>query len=392
MDVRLEERRLETVDPVPAQTQPPPRKFFSLSPINRRRWQNFKANKRGYWSLWIFLFLFVLSLLSEFIANDRPLLVSYKGEIYTPVLVDYPESVFGGFYAVTNFRDEFIQQEIEANGWMIWPLIRYANGTADAYPPTPFPSPPWWTMTLEERCAGLPQGVDDPNCTIGNWHWLGTDKSGGDVAARIFYGFRLSVFFGAILAIVSSIVGVAAGAVQGYFGGWLDLIFQRLIDIWTSVPQLYILLIIASVFTPSFFLLLGILLLFSWTALVGLVRAEFFRARNFEYINAARALGVSNRVIILRHMLPNAMVATLTFLPFVLIGAISTLTALDFLGVGLPPGSASLGRLLNEAQSTTTSAPWLGITGFFVMAIMLSLLMFIGEAVRDGFDPRKMFN
>jgi microcin C transport system permease protein len=245
-------------------------------------------------------------------------------------------------------------------------------------------------MSKEERCNAYPQGVVDPNCTPGHWHWLGTDDAGRDVVARLIYGFRISVLFGLTLAVVSSVVGVIAGAVQGYFGGWIDLGFQRFIEIWTSIPALYLLLIISSVIAPSFFVLLGILLLFSWVALVGVVRAEFLRGRNFEYVNAARALGVSNRTIMFRHLLPNAMVATLTFLPFILNGSITTLTSLDFLGFGLPPGSPSLGEMLKQGKENI-QAPWLGLTGFFVISIMLSLLIFIGEAVRDAFDPRKTF-
>jgi microcin C transport system permease protein len=381
------------LSPLLTADQPPPqpaRRRLRLSPINQRRWANFKRNRRGFWSLWIFLVLFVLSLGAEFIVNDRPILVSYKGEILVPALNDYPESKFGGFLATTDFRDPFIQDEINANGWMIWPPIRYSYRTVNAELPTPAPAPPWWTMTLEERCNAYPQGTADPNCTIGNWNWLGTDDQGRDVVARLVYGFRISVLFGLTLAIISSAVGVAAGALQGYFGGWIDLSFQRFIEIWTSIPALYLLLIISSVIAPSFFVLLGILLLFSWVALVGVVRAEFLRGRNFEYVNAARALGVSNRTIMFRHLLPNAMVATLTFLPFILNGSIATLTSLDFLGFGLPPGSPSLGELLAQGKDNI-HAPWLGLTGFFTISIMLSLLIFVGEAVRDAFDPRKTF-
>ena len=334
--------------------------------------------------------MFVVSLFAEFIANDRPIFVSYKGEILFPVLVDYPEAKFGGFLATTDYRDPFIQDEIHANGWMVWPPIRYSYRTVNNEIPVPAPAPPWWTMSLEERCSRYPEGVDDPNCTLGNWNWLGTDDQGRDVVARLIYGFRISVLFGLTLAIISSVIGVVAGAVQGYFGGWIDLLFQRFIEIWTSIPALYLLLIISSVIAPSFFVLLGILLLFSWVSLVGVVRAEFLRGRNFEYINAARALGVANLTIMFRHLLPNAMVATLTFLPFILNGSITTLTSLDFLGFGLPPGSPSLGELLAQGKNNI-QAPWLGLTGFLVISIMLSLLIFIGEAVRDAFDPRKMF-
>jgi microcin C transport system permease protein len=390
MDQVLQERKFETIDPLPGQVQPPPKRLFSLSPLNRRRWRNFKANKRGYWSLWIFMVLFVLSLLSNFLVNDRPLLVSYKGELLFPVFNDYPEATFGGFLATTDYRDPYIQDEIGNNGWMIWPPIRYSYRTVNNEIARPAPAPPWWMMGDEERCSHYPEGKADPNCTLGNFNWLGTDDQGRDVVARLIYGFRISVLFGLVLTVISSVVGVAAGAVQGYFGGWVDLLFQRFIEIWTSVPQLYLLLIISSVIAPSFWVLLAILLLFSWVALVGVVRAEFLRARNFEYVNAARALGVSNVRIILRHVLPNAMVATLTFMPFILNGSITTLTSLDFLGFGLPPGSPSLGEMLAQGKDNI-QAPWLGLTGFFVIAIMLSLLIFIGEAVRDALDPRKTF-
>lgn len=362
-----------------------------FSPINQRRWQNFKANGRGYWCLWIFMVLFVVTLFAEFIANDKPLLVSYQGEILTPVFVDYPEEKFGGFLPVTDYRDPFVLEEIEANGWILWAPIRYSYRTVNNEIPTPAPAPPSWMLDKEERCQRYPGGVDDPNCSIGNWNWFGTDDQARDVMARLIYGFRISVLFGLILTIFSSVIGIAAGAVQGYFGGWTDLIFQRFIEIWTSVPTLYLLLIIAAIITPSFWILLGILLLFSWVGLVAVVRAEFLRARNFEYVNAARALGVSSITIMWRHLLPNAMVATLTFMPFILNGSITTLTSLDFLGFGLPPGSPSLGELLAQGKNNL-QAPWLALTGFFVISLMLSLLIFVGEAVRDAFDPRKTFS
>ncbi|XHC00402.1 ABC transporter permease [Nitratireductor sp. ac15] len=361
-----------------------------LSPINRRRWQNFCANRRGYWSLWIFLILFVLSLFAEFLANDKPVLAYYKGEVLFPVLVDYPEEKFGGFLAVTDYRDPIISEEIEANGWMVWPPIRYSYRTVNNEIPEAAPAKPSWMYTKEERCGRYLQGVDDPACTPGNWNWLGTDDQARDVLSRVIYGFRISVLFGLILTGASALIGVSAGAIQGYFGGWTDLLFQRFIEIWSSIPVLYLILIIAAVLPPGFFILLGIMLLFSWVAFVGVVRAEFLRARNFEYVSAARALGVSNRTIIFRHLLPNAMVATLTFLPFILNGSITTLTSLDFLGFGLPPGSPSLGELLRQGQRNL-NAPWLGIAGFLSLSIMLSLLIFIGEAVRDAFDPRKTF-
>jgi len=393
--VALEKRAPETtIAPAPGQTEPPPRRFFSLSPINQRRWQNFRANRRGYWSLWIFLTLFILSLFAEFIANDRPILVSFKDQLYFPVVRDYRETDFlppeEAFLAAVDYRTALIQETIEADGWMLWPPIRYSYRSVNNEIPTPAPSKPWWLLSKTERCQQYPAGVDDRNCTLGNWNWLGTDDQARDVVARLIYGFRISVLFGLTLAIVSSVVGVIAGAVQGYFGGWIDLGFQRFIEIWTSIPALYLLLIISSVIAPSFFVLLGILLLFSWVSLVGVVRAEFLRGRNFEYVNAARALGVSNRTIMFRHLLPNAMVATLTFLPFILNGSITTLTSLDFLGFGLPPGSPSLGELLAQGKENV-QAPWLGLTGFFVISIMLSLLIFVGEAVRDAFDPRKTF-
>lgn len=365
--------------------------WFNLSPMNQRRLANFRANRRGHWSFWIFLVLFVLSLGAEFLANDRPLLVSYKGELLTPVFKDYPEEKFGGFLAETDYRDQTIAREIEANGWMIWPPIRFSYRTHNYDLPTPAPSPPTW-MLSKELCAPIAakRGVENGTCADIEWNWLGTDDQGRDVLARLIYGFRISVLFGLILASLSSIVGILAGAVQGYFGGWTDLIFQRFIEIWSSLPHLYLLIIVSSIITPSFIILLGILLLFSWVSLVHVVRAEFLRARNFEYVNAARALGLSNAKIMFRHLLPNAMVATLTFLPFVLNASITTLTSLDFLGFGLPPGSPSLGELLLQGKSHL-QAPWLGLTGFFVIAAMLSLLVFVGEAVRDAFDPRKTF-
>jgi microcin C transport system permease protein len=371
--------------------------LFYLSPINKRRWDNFKANRRGYWSLWVFLALFMISLFADFIANDRPILVSYKGELLSPVMVDYPESKFGGFLATTDYKDPVILDEIEANGWLLWPLVRYSYDTVNKDYPTRkspsglclgFPSPPPWASKAE-LCETTPEQLARFQ-TFGNTNWLGTDNQGRDVVARVIYGFRVSVLFGLILTILSSIIGVAAGAVQGYFGGRTDLIFQRILEIWSAIPSLYVLLIISSVLVPGFWTLLFVLLIFSWTALVGVVRAEFLRGRNFEYIKAARALGLSDAKIMWKHLLPNAMVATLTFVPFLLSGSISALTALDFLGLGLPPGSASLGELLLQGKKHT-EAPWLGLTGFFTLAIMLSLLVFVGEAVRDALDPRKTF-
>jgi microcin C transport system permease protein len=362
-----------------------------LSPINQRRLANFKAHRRGYWSFWIFIVLFVLSLFAEFIANDRPILVVYKGEALFPIFRDYPEEKFGGFLARTDYRDEVIAKEIDAHGFMVWPPVRFSYRTINRQLPTPAPSPPTW-MLSKAQCAAAAERFSKSDrgggCRAIEWNWLGTDDQGRDVLARLIYGFRLSLLFGLTLAGVSSVIGIAAGAVQGYFGGWTDLTFQRFIEIWSSLPHLYLLIIISSIITPSFFVLLGILLLFSWVSLVHVVRAECLRTRNFEYVNAARALGLTNAAIILKHVLPNATVATLTFLPFVLNGSITTLTALDFLGFGLPPGSPSLGELLLQGKSNL-QAPWLGLTGFIVIALMLSLLVFIGEAVRDAFDPRK---
>jgi microcin C transport system permease protein len=305
-----------------------------------------------------------------------------------PVVVAYPETKFGGFFAETVYRDPYIADEINAHGWMLWPPIRYSYSTVDDALGEVVPAPPWWMQSPEARCKGYAGGTADKNCTLGNLHWLGSDDAGHDVLAQLIYGYRLSILFGLTLSLVSSLIGITAGALQGYFGGWVDLLAQRLIEIWSAVPSMYLLLIISSVIAPSFFVLLFILLLFSWTALVGIVRAEFLRARNLEYVAAARALGVGNRRLILRHILPNAMVATLTFLPFIVAGSVTTLTALDFLGFGLPAGSPSLGALLSQGK-TNISSWWLGVTGFAVIALVLTLLIFIGEAVRDAFDPRK---
>ena len=383
------------LDAVASKPLAPPthqRGWLRLTPVQRRRLDNFRRNRRGYLSFWIFLVLFVLSLFAEFIANDKPIIASYKGQILYPVIVDYPEEKFGGFLAVTDYRDPFIQKEIKAHGWMIWPPIRYSFRTHNLELPTPAPSPPTWLLSRQqcEAAGARAAGADKPNpgCSGIEWNWLGTDDQGRDVVARLIYGFRISILFGLTLAIVSSVIGIAAGAVQGYFGGLTDLVFQRFIEIWSSLPHLYLLIIVSSIITPSFFVLLFILLLFSWVSLVHVVRAEFLRARNFEYVNAARALGLSNIKIMIKHVLPNAMVATLTFLPFVLNSSITTLTSLDFLGFGLPPGSPSLGELLLQGKSNL-QAPWLGLTGFIIIALMLSLLVFIGEAVRDAFDPRK---
>jgi len=325
----------------------------------------FRSNRRGFWSLWIFLTLFIISLFAEFIANDKPLLVRYDGKFYFPVFIEYPETMFGGFLPTeADYRDPEVSELIREKGWLLWPLVPYSYDTINYNLPVPAPAPP------------------------SSENWLGSDDQGRDVVARLIYGFRISVLFGLVLTILSSIVGIIAGAVQGYFGGWVDLFFQRFIEIWSGLPILYLLIILASIVEPNFWFLLGLMLLFSWMALVGVVRAEFFRVRNFDYVRAARALGVSDIMIMFKHILPNAMVATLTSLPFILNGSITTLTALDFLGFGLPPGSASLGELLNQGKANL-QAPWLGITAFMVLAVMLSLLIFIGEAVRDAFDPRK---
>jgi microcin C transport system permease protein len=337
-----------------------------LTPLTLRRLRAFRANRRGYWSLWIFLFLFVATLVADVIANDKPLVVRYDGGYYFPIVKIYPETVFGGdFETEAEYREVDVQELItKKGGWILWPPIRYSYGTVNLNLTQPAPSPP--------SAENL----------------LGTDDQARDVLARVIYGFRISVLFGLILTVLSSIVGIAAGAVQGYFGGWTDLLFQRFIEIWSSMPTLYLLIILASVLQPNFWLLLGILLLFSWMSLVGVVRAEFLRTRNFDYIRAARALGVTNATIMRRHVLPNAMTAALTFLPFILIGSVTALTSLDFLGFGLPPGSPSLGELLAQGKANL-QAPWLGITAFVVLAVMLSILIFIGEAVRDAFDPRK---
>ena len=337
---------------------------LNLSPINQRRWESFKANRRGLWSLRIFLVMFLVTLCAEFIANDKPLILRYDGSLYAPVFFSYPETAFGGdFETEADYRDPYVKKLIEDKGWILWPPIKYSYNTIN--------------LDLTVSAPAPPSGEN----------WLGTDDQGRDVLARLIYGFRISVLFGLSLTIFSSLIGIAAGAVQGYFGGWTDLLFQRFIEIWTSVPSLYLLIIIASVIEPGFWILLGILLLFSWVSLVGVVRAEFLRARNFEYVLAARALGVGTFTLMYRHLLPNAMVATLTFLPFLLNASITTLTSLDFLGFGLPPGSPSLGELLAQGKANLQS-PWLGLTGFFTIAFMLSLLIFIGEAVRDAFDPR----
>jgi microcin C transport system permease protein len=365
-----------------------PRRLW-LSPLHRRRWEVFKLNRRGFWSLWLFLFLFGISLCSEFIANDKPILVKYDGQFYWPIFKAYPETAFGGIFETeAEYRDPAVKEMIaKSGGWVLWPPIRFSYNTQNKNPPMAFPVKPTWMLTDEDCKLAIERGFHPCDANL-EWNWLGTDDQGRDVIARVLYGFRLSVLFGLSLTLFASVIGVAAGATQGYFGGWTDLLFQRFIEIWTSVPTLYLLIIVAAVITPGFWILLGIQLAFAWVALVGVVRAEFLRARNLEYVTAARALGLSNGKIIFRHLLPNAMVATLTFVPFILNGSITTLTSLDFLGFGLPPGSPSLGELLQQGKDNL-QAPWLALTAFFVIAIMLSLLIFIGEAVRDALDPRK---
>lgn len=335
------------------------------NPVTQRQWTAFKQNKRGYWSLWLFSFLFLISLFAEFIANDKPLLVHYQGDAYFPIFVSYPETTFGGvFETETSYRDPFVAELIEEDGWMLWPLIPYSYNTINYNLTIPAPAPP------------------------SSENWLGTDDQGRDVLARVIYGFRISVLFGLLLTIASSVVGIIVGAIQGYYGGWIDLAGQRFLEVWSSMPTLFLIIILTSFVAPNFWWLLGIMLLFSWMALVDLVRAEFLRGRNFDYVRAARALGVPAPVIMFRHMLPNAMVATLTFMPFILNGGIVTLTSLDFLGFGLPPGSPSLGELLGQGKANL-QAPWLGISAFASLSILLTLLIFIGEAIRDAFDPRK---
>jgi microcin C transport system permease protein len=332
----------------------------------QRRLAVFRAHRRGFWSLWIFSALFLVSLFAEFIANDRPLLIRFDGDFLVPVLQDYSEDRFGPDFLPTDadYTDPDVQNAINTHGWMLWPLVPYSYNTIVKDLPSPAPSPPTWR------------------------NLLGTDDQARDVLARVIYGFRLSVLFGFALTFISSAVGIAAGAVQGYYGGLTDLLFQRFIEIWSGMPQLYLLIILGSIITPGFWVLLIFLLLFSWMNLTGVVRAEFLRGRNLDYVRAAKALGVSDPAVMLRHILPNAMVATLTFLPFTLSGSVTILASLDFLGFGLPPGSPSLGELVAQGKNNLT-APWLGFTAFFVLGGMLTLLIFVGEAVRDSFDPRR---
>jgi microcin C transport system permease protein len=337
-----------------------------LSPVSRRRLANFKANRRGYWSLWIFMVLFTICLFAEFIANDRPLLIRFDGKFYVPVMQDLSEETFGAEFLPTDadYTDPQLAEAIRAKGWMVWPPIPFSYNTVVKSLPVPAPAPP--------SARNL----------------LGTDDQARDVLARVIYGFRISVLFGFTLTAISSAVGIAAGAIQGFRGGLTDLLFQRFIEIWSGMPQLYMLIILSSVITPSFGILLIFLLLFSWMGLTGVVRAEFLRGRNLDYVRAAKALGVSDAMVMWRHILPNAMVATLTFLPFTLSGSVTILASLDFLGFGLPPGSPSLGELVSQGKNNL-SAPWLGLTAFVVLGTVLTLLIFVGEAVRDAFDPRR---
>ncbi|HBZ15886.1 MAG TPA: microcin ABC transporter permease [Pantoea sp.] len=336
-----------------------------LSPVNQQRWQRFRHNRRGYWSLWIFLIIFVLSLGAELLANDKPLLVHYQQRWYMPLLFNYSESDYGGDFATpADYQDPWLKQRIAQQGWAIWAPIRFGDSTINFATDVPFPSPP----SMQ--------------------NWLGTDANGGDVLARLLYGTRISLLFGILLTLFSSVIGIVVGAVQGYFGGLIDLIGQRLIEVWSGMPSLFLLILLSSVIQPNFWWLLLVTVVFGWMSLVSVVRAEFLRTRNYDYIRAARALGISDSRIMLRHMLPNAMVATLTFLPFILCASITTLTSLDFLGFGLPIGSPSLGELLLQGKNNL-QAPWLGLAGFFALALLLSLLIFIGEAVRDAFDPSR---
>jgi microcin C transport system permease protein len=339
--------------------------MFTLSPLAQRRLDRFRRNRRGWWSLWLFLALFATTLCGELIANDKPLLLKYDGEYYFPVLSRYTEQAFGGqlpFQA--DYRSDYVRKLIEAKGgWMLFPPVPFSADTPNYELTMPAPSPPSST------------------------NWLGTDDQSRDVLARVIFGARVSILFALALTFISSLIGIGAGALQGYYGGWVDLLGQRLLEVWSGLPVLYLLIILSGFVEPNFWWLLGIMALFSWLALVDVVRAEFLRGRNLEYVKAARALGLSDRKIILRHILPNAMNATLSYLPFILTGAISTLTALDFLGFGMPAGSASLGELIAQGKQNL-QAPWLGFTAFFALALILSLLVFIGEAVRDAFDPR----
>ena len=341
---------------------------MKFSALNKRRLTNFKSNKRGLYSLWIFSFLFFISIFADFIANDKPLIIKYNNNLYFPIFVEYPETNFGGdFETEADYRDPYVIELIENKGWLVMPIIPYTYNTIIRDLEVPAPAPP------------------------SKKNWLGTDDQARDVLARLIYGFRISILFGFTLTFFSMIIGVSAGAVQGYFGGKTDLFFQRFMEIWSAIPTLYVLIILASIVQPNFWWLLIILLLFSWMGYVGVVRAEFLRARNLDYVRAAKALGVSNNTIMLRHLLPNATVATITFLPFSLSASVTALSGLDFLGFGLPPGSASLGEMVNQGRNNL-QAPWLGLTSFFTLGLMLGLLVFVGEAIRDALDPRKTFS
>ncbi|MEX0942651.1 MAG: ABC transporter permease [Pseudomonadales bacterium] len=338
-----------------------------MNAVNERRWRQFKSNKRGYYSTCAFLLLFGISLFAEFIANNQPIVMEHQGQLWFPVLADYTEQELGGELPIpAQYADPYLQDLVrESDGWMLWPPIRYTYNQPDRFLDVAAPAPPSAT------------------------HWLGTDDRGRDTLARLIYGFRLSVMFGLALTLFSSVIGLTVGALQGYFGGIVDLFGQRLVEIWAGLPVLLILIILASVVAPNVYWLLALLTLFTWIPLVGLVRAEVLRTRNFEYVRAARALGKTNIGILFHHVIPNALVATLTFLPFLLSGGITLLTALDFLGFGLPHGSPSLGELLAQGRANL-HAPWLGLTGFFTLGIMLTLLIFVGEAVRDALDPRRL--
>ncbi len=336
-----------------------------MSPIMRARLQRFKANRLGFSCFIVFSIIFILSLGAELIANDKPLLVKYENSFYSPAFKSYPETTFGGvFETEADYKDPVVQQLINNNGWAVWPLIEFSYQTPNLDLTVPVPSKP----------------------TAQNW--LGTDDQGRDVLARILYGLRVSLLFGFALTLASALLGIVVGAIQGYYGGWIDLIGQRLLEVWGGLPMLFMVMILVSMFTPNVYWLFIIMLLFGWTTLVGLVRAEFLRARNFDYVRAARSLGVSDRTIMFRHILPNAMSSSLSQLPFMLTANITALTALDFLGYGLPPDAASLGELLAQGKNNL-NAPWLALSGFFSLAIVLSLLIYIGEATRDAFDPRR---
>jgi microcin C transport system permease protein len=359
---------------------------FTMDQVSRRRWENFRANRRGFWAARIFLVLFALSCVAELIANDKPYLISFQGRLVSPMLTFVSERDLGGFHGTAaNFRDPYVQCLIRTGGnddlcfddEAAQPPEGVSPGWA-VFPPIPFS---YRTINYD-----VPRAPSPPDAV----NWLGTDDQARDVLARVIYGFRVSVFFALILTVVSSVIGVVAGALQGYFGGWVDLIFQRIVEVWSNIPSLYIIMIVSSVIAPNFWIMVTLVALFSWTALVGVVRAEFLRARNFEYVLSARALGVSDTKIMFRHLLPNAMVATITMLPFLVTGGISTLAALDLLGFGLQTTNASLGELALQGRNNI-QAPWLGMTAFVTFAVMLSLLVFVFEAVRDAFDPRKTF-